>query len=93
MDKLMFEDVAQVGDIIRANDFMPREHLKACYIEGKVLDKGKCDGKYYSCYKISLIKKVSNGKDVTPNVKDKIWYVPFEIDFDEHDTRIIKINN
>ena len=88
---LKHENVANVGDKIRANDFMPREGRNACYIEGTVIEKGTCDDKYYSCYKISLTKKIFDGKDLTDKVKDKIWYVPFEIDFDEHDTRIQKL--
>ena len=36
---LKHENVANVGDKIRANDFMPREGRNACYIEGTVIEK------------------------------------------------------
>jgi hypothetical protein len=91
MKHMKHETVANVGDTIRANDFMPREGMNDCYIQGKVIEKGNCDDKYYACYKISLTKRVMNGKDITPKIEDKIWYVPFEIDFDEHDQRVVKV--
>jgi len=91
MTTLKHENKANIGDTIRANDFGPRLDNQY-YIEGKVLDKGVCDNKFYKCYKIALTKKVVNSMDVTSKTQDKIWYVPFEIDFDEHDTRITKIN-
>ena len=90
-DKMKHENKANIGDTIRAYDFLPREGVNDCYIQGKVIEKGTCDNKYYQCYKISLTKRISNGKDITPDTSNKIWYVPFEIDFDEHDTRVTKI--
>ena len=96
--KLMFEDVASVGDQIRAYDFAQFGEA-ACYLEGTVLSKGTCDEKYYACYKIQLTKRLVNGKNVTEKTKDKIWYVPFESsdDADEKNrypkkiTRVMKI--
>ena len=73
----MFEDTANVADQIRAYDFAQFGE-DACYIEGTVLDKGTCDDKYYACYKILLTKKVVNGKIVTDQYQDKIWYIPFQ---------------
>jgi len=90
---LKHENVANVGDTIRANDFMPREGMNDCFIEGKVLEKGNCDNLYYSCYKVFLTKKIFNGKDVTDKQVDLIFYVPFEIDFDEHDTRVQRLES
>ena len=88
---LKHENVANVGDTIRANDFAPREGMNDCFIEGKVLEKGTCDGNYYGCYKIFVTKKIVNGKDVTNKLLDTIFYVPFQVDFDEHDTRVQRL--
>lgn len=90
-DNMRHENKANIGDTIRAYDFMPREGVGNCFIEGVVLEKGNCDNKYYQCYKISLTRKISNDKDITPKVGDKIWYVPFEVDYDEHENRVTKI--
>ena len=96
--KMIFQDVAKVGDKIRAYDFA-QFGINSCYIEGVVLDKGNVDNKYYACYKIQLNKKIARGKDVTKDTKDKIWYVPFETSHDDLEkkyypkgiTRVMKI--
>ena len=90
---LKHENTANVGDTIRANDFTPREGMNDCYIQGKVLEKGNCDNRFYACYKVFVTKKIFDGKDVTDKVMDNIYYVPFEIDFDEHDTRVQKLED
>ena len=53
---MMFENVANLGDKIRAYDFAQFGE-KASFIEGTVVDKGSCDDKYYACYKIKLTKR------------------------------------
>tara|TARA_R100000231_G_scaffold138406_1_gene116677 strand:- start:2100 stop:2405 length:306 start_codon:yes stop_codon:yes gene_type:complete len=90
-EKMIHENKANIGDTIRAYDFQPREGVGHYFIEGKVIEKGNCDNKYYKCYKIALTRKIANGKDVTPKVEDNIWYVPFEIYYDEHENRVTKI--
>ena len=95
---MLFENVAKVGDKIRAYDFA-QFGINECYIEGVVLEKGTCDNKYYKCFKIQLTKKIVKDKDVTKNIEDKIWYVPFETTEDAFDkkfypkgiTRVMKI--
>jgi|TARA_R100000081_G_C4806745_1_gene168099 hypothetical protein len=82
MKKLMFENVAEVGDKIRAYDFIPREERGDCYLEGQVIDKGQMDNKMYLCYKIKVDKRIwcGNEKNVKPELS--IRYVPFETDTD-----------
>ena len=95
---MLFENVAKVGDTIRAYDFA-QYGINECYIEGVVLDKGTCDNKYYKCFKIQLTKKIVKDKDITKDTKDKIWYVPFETSMDDIEkkyypkgiTRVMKI--
>ena len=87
---LKFAKVAKPGDTIRAYDFDPKRTGTPCYIEGIVRDKGELD-RGYGCYEIKLTKKVVDGFDVTDETENKIWYVPFETDLFEFDTRVIKI--
>ena len=95
---MLFENVAKVGDKIRAYDFA-QFGINSCYIEGTVVAKGTCDNKYYQCFKIQPSKKIARGKDVTKDTKDKIWYVPFETSHDDIEekyypkglTRVMKI--
>ena len=86
MKELMFENIANTGEQIRAYDFAQFGE-DTCYIEGTVLTKGTCDDKYYSCYKILLNKRIVKGKDVTEKTKDKIWYVPFETNDDVEESK------
>ena len=53
---MMFENVADLGDKIRAYDFAQFGE-KASFIEGTVVDKGSCDDKYYSWKTRSHTKK------------------------------------
>ena len=81
---MMFENVADLGDKIRAYDFAQFGE-KASFIEGTVVDKGSCDDKYYACYKIKLTKRLVAGKDVTTKTISAgadVWYVPFETNDD-----------
>ena len=65
----MFENVADLGDKIRAYDFAQFGE-KASFIEGTVVDKGSCDDKYYACYKIKLTSQheVQSSKHYTNGV-------------------------
>jgi len=98
---MMFENVADLGDKIRAYDFAQFGE-KASFIEGTVVDKGSCDDKYYACYKIKLTKRLVAGKDVTTKTISAgadVWYVPFETNDDEDEkkrypekiTRVMKV--
>ena len=80
--KLMFEDIADVGDKIRAFDFMPQADRGDYFIEGIVIEKGLLDLKDYLSYKICLTKVVRNNVDVTDKSICKYSYVPFETDCD-----------
>lgn len=81
----MFEDVAIVGDKIRAYDFIPRKERKDCYVEGQIIEKGQMDNKMYLCYKIKVTKRVWLGLD--NKIKNEIVYVPFETSDDLFDKK------
>ena len=80
MDKLMYEEVANIGDTIRGYDWTPCEERESSYIEGVVIAKGRTEVGY--AYSVKLTKKITAGKDRT-NLRGgeligKTFYVPFE---------------
>jgi hypothetical protein len=87
---LKFANVANLGDEIKGYDFNPKRTDGDCYVQGIVRDKGELD-KGYGCYEIKLTKRVWNGFDVTDKTKDKIFFIPMEIDFMEFNTRVQKV--
>jgi hypothetical protein len=94
---LKYENVATLGDKIKAYDFDPTYSESPFYLEGIVLDKGFLD-KPYKCYLVKVTKIVYNGFDKTDSfyeymkkIKQKPWkYVPFETD-DEFNGRVTNI--
>ena len=79
---LKYQNLAQVGDVIRAYDFRGR---RDAYIQGKVLAKGaikKAEGAYtlYTGYTIQI------QQDAAGFGREGDWgYIPFEtyVDYDE----------
>lgn len=82
---LKFENLAQVGDRIRAYDFMGN---KEAFIEGKVVAKGSIThpvtGMYmYEAYSIEIdVDGADFGRE------GDVGYVPFESGFMEYDDRV-----
>lgn len=85
---LAFETLAEIGDKIRAYDFI---HNKTAYIEGAVIDKGwvKQDG--VNLFKGYTVKVDLDSLEGGKMPKREIVYVPFEMSFLEFDNRIEKI--
>lgn len=76
---LKYENLANVGDKIRAYDFMGN---REAYIEGTVIEKGDCPLPYYA-YSIKIEKDGAGfGRE------GDIGYVPFENAFLEYDGRV-----
>ena len=82
------EAVAKVGDEIKGYDFIPTR-TNPTFVQGIVLAKGHFDRGYYS-YKVEVTKRFVNGIDVTKK-SNSIYFIPFEVDFDEFDTRVTLI--
>lgn len=82
---LKFENLAQVGDRIRAYDFRGN---KEAFIEGTVVSKGAVNhptlGYYmYEAYSIEIdVDGADFGRE------GDVGYVPFETDFMEYDERV-----
>ena len=92
---LKFENVAKVGDVIRAYDFKPMLNRSDCYVEGKVVAVDNSQG--YKAYKILVSKDVFDNKEFTESGYGsrvtKNVFVPFQVSFMEYDARIINLSN
>ena len=88
---LKFENVAEIGDVIRAYDFEPMTDRPDHYVTGRVVEKGPiflpmdetgipryvCDGYTIWCH-----------YDTNENRTGETVYVPFEMGFTDFDTRV-----
>ena len=88
---MKYENVAEIGQKIRAYDFEPIEGREDQYIEGVVLDKGwvahpKTSQKLFKGYTIEIQADCDNDGD---RIGDT-GYVPFETTFD-FDGRVQKV--
>jgi len=92
---LKFANVASVGDVIRAYDFKPMAGRNDCFVEGKIVSKGKNSKAMFDCYEILVSKDVFDGK-IMKGVRNsrlaKTVFVPFEVSFMEYDARIINLS-
>jgi hypothetical protein len=91
---LKFENVAKVGDIIRAYDFKPMAGRDDAFIEG-VVEKANCNEPGFNSYKITVTvdkfkkyEKVANPR----NRVGQIMFVPHETSFHEFDFRVINLS-
>lgn len=87
MDKLMYEEVANIGDTIRGYNWTPEPDRESSYIEGVVFAMGRTEVGY--AYSVKLTKRVINGKDRT-NLRGgeligKTFYIPFETTEDKYE--------
>lgn len=91
---LKFENIAKVGDTIRAYDFKPMVGRSDCFVEGKVLAVDNSQG--YKAFKIRVTKDVFDGKEYTAfgygSRVTKEVFVPMQVSFMEYDARIINLS-
>lgn len=87
---LKFENVAEIGDTIKAFDFEPMEGRDDVFTIGKVVAKGMVyrsfDGVEYPMYKAYTIKVTASDK-WSKRRKGELIYVPFESSMD-YDGRV-----
>jgi len=92
---LKFENIAKVGDIIRAYDFKPCAGRDDAFIEGVVIDANSYESGFNS-YKIKVtadkFKKYETKVSVRNRV-EQIAFVPHQTSFMEFDFRIINLSN
>lgn len=90
---LKFENVAKVGDYIRAYDFKPMRGRMDCYVEGDVLEITNEQG--YKAFKIKVRNDVFGGEmqeEEGQTRNGKIVFVPMEVSFMEYDSRIMNLS-
>lgn len=89
---LKFENVANVGDVIKAFDFMPREGVDNSYLVGRVVKKGKMynDQGWYVCdgYEVFVTNSCTGSDNFDFNRIGTTAIVPFEVSMMEYDERI-----
>ena len=91
---LKFQNIATVGDIIRAYDFKPMAGRNDCFVEGVVLAIDNSQG--YKAFKIRVSKDVFDNKEFTESGYGsrvtKEVFVPMQVSFMEYDARIINLS-
>lgn len=91
---LKFENVAKVGDIIRAYDFKPCAGRDDAFIEGVVIDANNNEQGFKS-FKVEVTADKFLKYETKANKKNRvgaIMYVPFETGFMEFDFRVINLS-
>jgi hypothetical protein len=91
---LKFENIAKVGDVIRAYDFTPMAGRDDAFIEG-VVEQANCNEPGFNAYKITVtvdkFKKYET-KASPRNRIGKIVFVPHQTTFGEFDFRIVNLS-
>lgn len=81
---LKFENVAEVGDSVKAYDFQPRDGYPDRFLVGKVTAKGKTP-LGFAGYTVTVTEST------IPNRVGEEMFVPFGMVFDEWDGRVSKV--
>jgi len=88
---LKFENVAEVGEVIKALDFRPMADRPDNYIVGRVIakgDMGMCEG-----YKVVVLNSETGCEEYDVKRIATEMIVPFEMSMLEHDTRVTKLTD
>ena len=91
---LKFENIAKVGDVIRAYDFAPCAGRDDAFIEG-VVEQANCNEPGFNCYKITVTADKFRKFETKPNKKNRvgqIMFVPHQTSFMEFDFRVINLS-
>jgi len=91
---LKFENIAKVGDVIRAYDFKPCAGRDDAFIEG-VVEQANCNEPGFNCFKIIVTADKFHKFETKPKKENRvgrIMFVPHETGFMEFDHRIINLS-
>lgn len=89
---MKFENLAQVGDRIKAFDFQPMRDDEGVWVKGEVVKRHEFGEMHketlipFSCY----IVKCEESSDNQYKVGEEV-FVPYEIDFMEYEERVTKL--
>ena len=90
---LKFQNVAKVGDIIRAYDFRPMAGRDDCFIEGIVIDDNNESG--FKAFKVEVTADKFQKYETKASKKNRIgaiMYVPHQTSFMEFDFRVVNLS-
>lgn len=91
---LKFENVAKVGDIIRAYDFKPCAGRDDAFIEGIVIDANS-NQSGFSSFKIKVTADKFKKYETKANPRNRVgqyMFVPFQTSFMEFDFRVVNLS-
>jgi hypothetical protein len=92
---MKFENIAKVGDFIRAYDFKPCRGRADAYIEG-VVEQVNNTEMGFKAFKVTVTADKFIGDVETVKSPDnrigKIMFVPYEVSFMEYDSRILNLS-
>jgi hypothetical protein len=92
---LKFENVATVGDIIRAYDFKPCANRDDAYLEGIVEDNNNHEMGYPAFKVMVTADKFNNGVEIRKLKRNRVggtFFVPHQVSFMEFDFRVINLS-
>jgi hypothetical protein len=91
---LKFQNVAKVGDIIRAYDFKPCAGRDDAFIEG-VVENANCNEPGFNSFKVTVTADKFQKYETKANKKNRvgqIMFVPHQTSFMEFDFRVINLS-
>jgi len=91
---LKFENVAKVGDTIRAYDFKPCAGRDDAFIEG-VVENANCNEPGFNSFKVTVTADKFQKYETKANKKNRvgqIMFVPHQTSFMEFDFRVINLS-
>ena len=91
---LKFENIAKVGDVIRAYDFKPCAGRDDAFIEG-VVENANCNEPGFKCFKVTVTADKFEKYETKSNKKNRIGqivFVPHQTSFSECDFRIVNLS-
>jgi hypothetical protein len=91
---LKFENIAKVGDIIRAYDFKPCAGRDDAFIEG-IVENVRCYESGFSSYKITVTADKFQKYETKANKKNRVgqsMFVPHQTSFMEFDFRVVNLS-
>ena len=91
---LKFQNIATVGDIIRAYDFKPCAGRDDAVIEG-VVEQANCNEPGFNCFKVTVTADKFKKYETKANKNNRvgqIMFVPHQTSFMEFDFRVVNLS-
>jgi hypothetical protein len=90
---MKFENVAEIGDTIKAFDFMPMPDREDSFLIGRVIEKGmvrnpESNVPMFDGYTVEIVRSVTGDEKYDEFRKCDIGYIPFELFVADFDDRV-----